>query len=287
MCGNPLLGAFIGAILLHPNFVAMVNEGSAINFLGVPVRAVSYGSSVLPAFIAVYVMCHVEKFVAKHSPDIARVVLEPFITTVVMIPLTLCVFAPVGDYLGILLKVVLEWIYGTAGPLAPAIVGALIPFLVVTGTHLVLGPLAMMTLVSTGMEFVLMPVAILHNFVHGALDLGVAFKSKEKDTKSSAFSCAFTSLIAGISEPSLYGIALKNKAALIALIAGQFAGGLYFGITHTGIYTMPGAGLTFLSLAIYIGPSVANFINGCIATVVGMAVAFVVAFVLYKDEKVE
>lgn len=283
--GNPLIGAFLGAILLHPTFIALVDAGDAITLFGLPVRSVSYSSTVLSAFVAVWVMCHVQKFIAKHSPDLLRVVLEPFGTVVIMIPLTLIICAPIGDYLGIALSVALEWIYNTAGPLAPAIIGGLIPFLVVTGTHLILGSLAMVTLATTGMEFIMMPVAILHNFVHGAVALAVGLKSRNKEIKSTGLSCCFTALIAGISEPSLYGLCLKYKSAMIALIAGQFTGGLYFGITHTGICTMPGGGLTFLGLAAYLGGDISNFVNACIATGIGMVVAFVLTFILYKDEK--
>jgi len=283
--GNPTLGAFLGAILLHPTFIAMVNSGEPITLFGIPVRAVGYSSTVLAAFITAWVMCKVQKFIAKHSPDMIRSVLEPFGTVLIMVPLTLWITAPIGDYLGIALKVVLEWIYTVAGPLAPAIIGALIPFLVITGTHLVLGSIAMLTLATTGMEFILMPVALLHNFVHGALSLAIGLKAKNKEIKTTGLSCVFTSFIAGISEPSLYGLCLKFKSAMLGVIAGQFAGGLYFGLTHTGICTMPGGGLTFVSLAVYLGADISNFVNACIATVIGIAVAFIVTFILYKDPK--
>lgn len=283
--GNPLLGALVGAMLLHPSFVAMVDAGEAITLFGLPVRSVSYGSSVLPAYVAVLVMCYVEKFIAKHSPKNVRVVLEPFGTLLIMTPLTLCLLAPIGDYLGVLLQIVLGWIYNVAGPVAPAIIGVLIPFLVVTGTHLVLGPLAVMTLTTSGQEFILMPAALLHNFIHGALALAISLKSKNPEMKSTAASCSFTAFIAGISEPSLYGLALKKKSAMIALLGGQFAGCLYFGITHTGIYMFPGGGMSFLSLAVYLGGAMSNFVNACIGTVIGMAVAFALIFLLYKDEE--
>ena len=283
--GNQILGAFLGAILLHPSFVSMVGSGEAISLYGIPVRAVNYSSTVLAAYVTVWAMCQVQKFIAKRSPDNIRLVLEPFGTVVIMVPLTYWICAPIGDYMGIGLKVALEWIYTVAGPLAPAIIGALIPFLVITGTHLVLGSLAMVMLATTGVEYILMPVALLHNFVHGATSFAIGLKAKDKTVKSTGISCVFTSLIAGISEPSLYGLCLKHKAAMIGVMSGQFAGGLFFGITHTGILTMPGGGLTFVSLAVYLGADISNFINACIATVIGMAVGFVVTFVLYKDKK--
>lgn len=164
--GNQLLGAFLGAILVHPDFMAMVNSGNAITFLGLPVRAVNYSSSVLPAFISVWAMCHVEKFIARISPKSIKVVLEPFVTVVVMVPLTLWICAPIGDYLGIGFGIVVTFVYNTFGPFAPAILAAVIPFLVLTGTHSIIGTLAIQTLSSAGKESIMMPGALIHNFNH-------------------------------------------------------------------------------------------------------------------------
>ncbi len=285
--GNPLLGAFLGAMILHPDFLEMVAAGESITLFAVPVRAVDYSSSVLPAFLAVWVMCKVEKFIAKHSPKSLRVVLEPFGTLVIMAPLTLWILAPAGDYLGIGIQVVLEWVYQVAGPLAPVIVGLLIPFLVVTGTHLVLGSIAVMTLAATGIEKILMPAALLHNFTHGALSLAIAIKSKDPQMKSLATGCSITAYIGGISEASLYGLALKKKSAMAALLAGQGAGCLYFGLTGTGIYMFPGGGVSFLSLAVYLGGPISNFVNACIGTVIAMAVAMIVIFIFYRDDEAD
>lgn len=283
--GNQLLGAFLGAILVHPNFTAMVNSGNAISFLAIPVRAVNYSSSVLPAFISVWAMCHVEKFVASHSPKSIKVVLEPFATVAIMVPLTLWICAPIGDYLGIGFGIVVSFIYKTFGPFAPAILAAVIPFLVFTGTHSIIGTLAIQTLSSAGKECIMMPGALIHNFNHGALSLAIGCKSKNKDLKGTAFSSAFTALVGGVSEPSLFGFFAKYKSAMIALIAGQFVSGLYCGITGTGIYAFPAGGPAFTQLAAFLGGPIANFVNAVIATVAGMVVTFVIAYILFKDEK--
>ena len=72
---------------------------------------------------------------------------------------------------------------------------------------------------------------------------------------------------------------------MLALLVGQFASGLYCGITGTGIHAFPAGGPAFMSLAAFLGgDSNANFINACISAVIGMAVTFAVAYILYKDE---
>lgn len=281
--GNPYLGGFLGAILIHPSFTALINSGAALTFLGLPVRSVSYPSTVLPAFVAVYVMCIVEKFVVKHSPKSIRVIMEPFVTTLIMVPLTLWILAPIGDYCGIGLNYIVKAIYTATGPFAPAILAAANPFFVITGTHMAVAPLAINTLMTTGSESVLMPGGIIHNFNEGALSLAIGFKSKNSATKSTAFSSAFTALVGGISEPSLFGFFARYKSAMIALLAGQFVSGLYCGLTHTAIYTF-GGGPAFLQFIAFMGGGTANLVNAVVAAILGMIVTFVIVFILYKDE---
>ena len=62
----------MGAMLIHPNFIAAVNEGTALDIVGLPIYAASYGSTVLPAILAVAVMAPVERFFARISPDAIR-----------------------------------------------------------------------------------------------------------------------------------------------------------------------------------------------------------------------
>lgn len=283
--GNQLLGAFLGAVLVHPSFLGMVDSGNPITLLGLPVRAINYTSTVLPAFVSVYVMSQVEKWVAKHSPKSIRVVLEPFATTLIMLPLTLWVLAPLGDYVGIGINAIVTFIHDVTGPLAPAIIAALIPFLVLTGTHSIIGTLAVPMLIQTGIETVMMPGALIHNFNHGALSLAIALKTKKSELKSTGFSSSFTALVGGISEPSLFGFFAKYKSAMIALIAGQFVSGLWCGITGTGIHAFPAGGPAFTQIMAFLGGSTGNFVNAVIATAAGMIVTFVIAYILYKDEK--
>lgn len=283
--GNQMLGGFLGAILVHPSFMAMVESGNPITFLGIPVRAVNYSSSVLPAFVAVWFMCKVEKFVAAHSPKSIRVVMEPFITTLIMVPLTLWILAPIGDYMGIGLGMFISWIYRVAGIFAPAILAAFIPFLVLTGTHSIIGTLSVATLVQEGKESIMMPGALIHNFNHAALSLAIGAKSKNKDLKSTAFSAAFTALVGGISEPSLFGFFAKYKSAMFALLCGQFVSGLWCGITGTGIYAFPAGGPAFLQLTAFLGGPISNFVNAIIATIAGMVVTFILAFIFFKDDE--
>ncbi|MCC9901478.1 PTS transporter subunit EIIC, partial [Streptococcus agalactiae] len=53
---TPVLAATVGGILLHPAFVTMVAEGKPLSLFGAPVTLASYGSSVIPILIMVFLM---------------------------------------------------------------------------------------------------------------------------------------------------------------------------------------------------------------------------------------
>lgn len=79
---NPALGMVIGGLLIYPSFASGVSDGTAFNFLGIPVYGVGYSSTIFPIILCCAVMAPIEKFFAKHSPDILRSVLEPLLTII-------------------------------------------------------------------------------------------------------------------------------------------------------------------------------------------------------------
>lgn len=65
---NMGLGMLMGAILIHPSFIAAVNDGTALNVFGLPIYAAGYTYSVVPIILTVAVMAPVERFFARISP---------------------------------------------------------------------------------------------------------------------------------------------------------------------------------------------------------------------------
>ena len=60
--------------------------------------------------------------------------------------------------------------------------------------------------------------------------IGAMLRIRDKEQKALAAEFAITAIVAGTSEPCLYGICTRYKRPFIGLIAGGFAGGLYAGI---------------------------------------------------------
>ena len=71
---NPFMGMLMGGIMIHPNWTALVNAKEAVTLFGLPVKLVSYTSSVIPIILVVWVMAYVENFADKITvSDLAKV----------------------------------------------------------------------------------------------------------------------------------------------------------------------------------------------------------------------
>ncbi|MDK6919033.1 PTS transporter subunit EIIC, partial [Escherichia coli] len=86
-----------------------------------------------------------------------------------------------------------------------AIMGALWPLLVMTGMHRVFTPTIIQTIAETGKEGMVMPSEIGANLSLGGSSLAVAWKTKNPELRQTALAAAASAIMAGISEPALYG----------------------------------------------------------------------------------
>lgn len=98
-------------------------------FLGIPVimPASGYTSLVVPIIIACAVGAMLEKWLPKVIPDVIKLFVVPFITLVVMVPLTYLVIGPIATILCNLLTAIFSFIYGIFGVTEPAIYGVTLP----------------------------------------------------------------------------------------------------------------------------------------------------------------
>lgn len=279
---NQYLAMSLGALLLHPTFISMVNgakeTGEKLHFLGITVPLVSYASSVIPIILAIWFMSYVEPFFEKIVPKSTRIILVPLLTLIVVAPITLIAIGPLGNYLGQVLGIGINFLNTYVSWLVPTLVGTFTPFLVMTGMHYGIIPLGMNMLATKGIDTIAGPGMLVSNIAEGAASLGVALRSKNKDIKQLA-SSAGISAIAGITEPALYGISLRFKRPLIATMIGGGVGGLFIGIMGVGRYAQVSPGI--FSLPSYIGPNgFSDLIYAAIGCVISFATAFIVSFLL-------
>lgn len=280
---NMGLGMILGAIFIHPSFMAAVTGGTALSIFGLPIYATTYSSSIFPVLISVAVMAPIEKFIGKHSPDAIRSITEPFLTLLVMLPLALCVLGPAGAFLGQYLSTAVMWLYNTTGFFGIAILSAIFPFIVMTGMHSAFMPHLLNSFATLGYEPVVFTTNIIANLNQGAASAAVAIKSKDKNMKSTAASCAVTAIVGGVTEPAMYGINLKLKTPMYGAMIGSFFGAAIAGLGKAAAYAMTGSAGVF-ALPIYLSKDISNLlwmIGGCL---VGVIVTFIATLILYKPE---
>ena len=281
---NPILAITIAGVLLHPNLGSLLASGESINFIGVPVRLTDYAGSVLPIIITVWAMSYIERFAEKVSPSIIKFFTKPLLILLLTAPLALIVIGPFGTYLNDLVAAGAEFINGKASWLIPFLMGALQPFLVVTGTAWAMTPIATMQLSNLGSESVNGPGMLASNIAQGGATLAVAMKTKNKSLKQLAASSGFTAVL-GITEPSLYGVTLKLKKPLIAAMIGGGIAGIYAGAVGLVRYAFVSPGLA--ALPAFIGENPMNIVHAIVTCLIAFGVTFVLTWIIGFDDPVE
>ena len=280
--GNMMLGMLVGAIFIHPDFVSAVSEGTSLSLFGIPVYGASYSSTVFPALLSVWFMCKVEKYVVKWSPAAVRSMLDPFLTVIITLPFAICLFGPIGSVLGDLLADLIIWLYDVTGWVGCAVFAALYPLLITTGMHTGMTPYAISSFTTLGYEPILINANIFNNVNGGVASYAVALRTKDADNRSEAIGAGTTAIFGGVSEPALFGVLLKYKKPLYAVMAGNFVAGAYAGLMKVLAY--PSGNCTIFGLVRYISDDPMNLVNMVIALVLGAAVAFVITYLTCKDD---
>ncbi len=283
---SPMLAMMLGGILVHPNFVSMVaaskDTAEAIKVFGLPIYNASYSSSVIPIILGVWFMSLVEPVADKISPKAVKFFTRPLITILVTGIATLCVLGPVGYIIASGIGTVVTTINSFAGWLVPTLLGAFLPFLVMTGTHHALTSIGINNRMTLGFDSFIYPGQLASNIAQGAAALALSIKTKNANLKQMASANGITA-VCGITEPVLFGVTMKYKTNLIAASIGGAVGGFFMGAL--GVRNFSGGSPGLLTLPSYIGLDypMSNFYLACAGAAIAFVVSFGVSYVLYKD----
>lgn len=281
---NPILAMTIAGALLHPNLAQMLAAGSAIDFIGIPVRLADYAGSVLPIIFTVWLMSYIERFAEKVSPTMIKFFTKPMIILLSTAPLALVVVGPFGIFLNDLVASGATMIDGKASWLIPMLMGGLQPFLVITGTAWAMTPIATGQLSKNGFEMINGPGMLASNIAQGAATLCVALRTKNKNLRQLASSAGFTALL-GITEPSLYGVTLKLRKPLIAAMIGGGCAGIYAGVSGLVRYAFVSPGLA--ALPAFIGDNPMNIVHALITCAIAIVVTFALTWILGFEDPLD
>ncbi|HKU12678.1 MAG TPA: beta-glucoside-specific PTS transporter subunit IIABC [Sinomonas sp.] len=282
---SPILAAAVAAMMLHPNWVALVAKKEPVTFFDVlPFPLVNYSAAVIPIILVIFAQYYVERGLTRIIPKSVNLVFVPMLTFLIMGTLALGVLGPIGSILSGYLGSFFSFLSTNAAWAPALLVGATLPVMVMFGLHNGIAPLGVVQLAQTGKESIFGPGALVSNIAMGAASLVVAFRTRDRKTRQIATAGGITGLM-GITEPILYGVALPKRYPLIAAMIGGGAGGLYAGLTQTHRFATGSSGLP--AVLLYIGDnSLQNMVNIIIALVISAVVSGVLTFVLsFRFEK--
>lgn len=275
---NPYVAGAIGAALLEPTFVAFTKKVSATGFtlFELPIKVIDYSSSVFPILFSVLILSFVEKLLIKITPKSISLFLVPMLSLIFVSTLTLFIFGPFGVYLSAGIAEGIKLLSVHSGLVTGAVLGGGITFMVLMGLHWGLIPIIMSNIITTGSDSTVgMTVAAIYAQVGVAL--AILIRSKDKDLKALSLSSALTGLLAGVTEPILYGLVLKYKKVIPVIAAAGAIGGAINGAYLVKINGFALQGV--FSFALF-----TPFIPFIIGISVALVIAFVATFIINPSE---
>ncbi|MEK3872014.1 MULTISPECIES: beta-glucoside-specific PTS transporter subunit IIABC [unclassified Paenibacillus] len=273
---NEYMALSLAGALMYPSMIKAAAEGAEpIKLFGLPIPMIDYSSSVIPIILSVLLLKYVYGYIQKIMPSIVNSIFTPLLTIIIMVPVSLSLLAPLGYYGGNYLAYGIDWIVKTVPWLAGFVIGAIRPFLVLTGMHHAIRPILLQQIATFGYTNI-SPANFLSTIAQATSTLAVYMLIKEKSKKQLALSSTFSGFL-GVTEPALYGIIIKYKAALIGTVLGGGIGGMVATIMGAKAYasSMP----SIFSIPVYAGGGFASILVGLLFT---LAATFVITIVLGK-----
>ena len=188
---------------------------------------------------------------------------------VVIVPVELCLLAPIGSVAGDFIGNGLLAFGNVGGFLAIAVVAAVWEFLVMSGMHTVLIVFGISSMMTNGVDNFVLTAGGYATWAAFGMALGAFLRLRDKEEKTLALGYFVSGILGGVTEPVLYGIG--------------FCGGLYAGLMHVGTYVM--GATNFLSVLGYVGGGTANMIHGCVGAVIALGVSAALTYFIGFTEQ--
>ncbi|MDE6108631.1 MAG: PTS transporter subunit EIIC, partial [Oscillospiraceae bacterium] len=284
---NPIYGLYLGAMIIVPEFMALVGVRETISIFGIPAPVANYSASFLPVILGVWIMYYVHKGLNKIIPDVLKSIFVPLLVILIMTPVMFVVCAPLGTYVGNLVgnffialsqsNIVLR-IFGAV------LLAVVMPYMVLCGMHGALLNFALMTFFANGFETFIMPIMMAYNFAVFGVALGAIIKLKKAENKTAVIGYLVSGILGSVTEPCLYGVVLKYRQTMKALVAACAAAGLIVGI-FTPIYYVMSSATIFTFWVPWVAGGTGNLIGGLVLMLGAFAVGTVAAcFVKYDED---
>ena len=238
---DPWVGFSVMAVVMLPAFTELGKTAhpltlggfkvNVVDVFGLPLTIFNYGSQVFPPLIMAAILAPLYKWLKKIISPNVQMIFVPFLTMLIMIPLTAFLIGPIGVYAGAGLANGLKAVNDVSPFIFAVLIPLLYPFMVPLGLHWPLNAVMLLNIQTLGYDYVQGPMGAW-NFACFGATAGVLFLSvRDKDVtmRQTAIGALAAGLLGGISEPSLYGIHLRYKKIYPSMLVGCLVGGVIIG----------------------------------------------------------
>ncbi|NWO00280.1 beta-glucoside-specific PTS transporter subunit IIABC [Tetragenococcus halophilus] len=268
---NPYVGGVIGAGLLEPTFASLMDTSQSLDFMGIPLIISDYTQTVFPMLVAMAFYAPIERFFKKYSPDTIQLFFVPMMGILIMVPLTALIFGPFSQYLSQAIANGLVALLDLSSILTGIVFASVWPFLVVLGVHWGITPIQLDNLARGGDP--LNAMAAGATFAQMGIAFGIFLRyRKNKDLSSLSLAGTVSGIVAGVTEPILYGFILRYRRLIPILIVSGAAGGGLVGFFGAEMYSY--AFNSVLTIPAY-GPIPQYVFSIAVSFVVGTILTFI------------
>lgn len=274
---DPWVGFGIMGVVMVPGFTALGEKANPVVFMGSEINVVDvfglsltifdYGSQVFPPLLMAAVLGPLYRNLKKIIPDNLQLIFVPFISMLIMIPLTAFLIGPIGVYLGAAVANGLAAVNNFSPLIFAIVIPLAYPFMVPLGLHWPLNAVMLLNIQNLGYDYIQGPMGAWNFACFGATAcvLFLSVRDKDPDMRQAATGALAAGLLGGISEPSLYGIHLRYRRIYPRMLVGCLTGGLIIGLgggvkvsafVFTSLLTIP----AFDNIPLYAGAVLASFL---------------------------
>ncbi len=248
---------------------ARIAEGEVVKFLAFPMAQTTYTSTVLPPLFLVLVLAYLERFLDQHLPDVLKAIGAPFLSAIIMVPLTILVIGPISDGAANGIAIAYNYLAHTVPVIAGALVGGIWEVFVIFGVHWGVTPMNIANFNANGCDTfqAFQTCAVV---AQAAACFGVVLKTRKKEMKRVAFSSGLTGVF-GITEPAIYGVTLSLKKPFVCGCVGGAIGAVVISLFGTQYYAyagLPGLLTTVNAISAANPASFPGMLIGTLATII-------------------
>jgi len=281
---DPWVGFAIMAVVMLPGFAALKDVaqpqnvfGSTVDVVqifGLPLTIFNYSSQVFPPLLMAAVLGPLYKFLKRIIPENVQLIFVPFLSMLIMIPLTAFLIGPIGVYTGAGLANLLKSINDFSPLIFAILIPLAYPFMVPLGLHWPINAIMLLNIQTLGYDYIQGPMGAWNFSCFGATAgvLYLAWRERDKQMRQTAIGGLAAGLLGGISEPSLYGIHLRFKRIYPRMLVGCLVGGVIIGLgggvktsafVFTSLLTIP----AFSNMGLYAAAVLAAFFTSMILVI--------------------